>query len=345
MARFQIGTLLLIVLSFSFSVPAAADCQPVDLRDQIGAPLHQGNTGHCFAHSSATLITAKLGFRPSPLDLATNYILANPDSVATASRPELQAYLRAHPDFIATWRADRNDEPENFSREKILGEEGIFDTGGEEVQTIFLANIFGLCEERKLPSGKRNYERYLKDVADFHRDRLIDHDYTDDEIANPIGEVTDPQARLAARSFLRWVDKRCGARRMPNQPLLPEMVSFAKNLRQYQQLLALHTLGEDETAQKVFLAINEQLDLGKPVSIGYDSSDLFETKPGEPGALHASVVAARREVDGECYYFVRNSYGHERRDYRDEFKRRYERGGVWIRNSEMKSLYSAVWIR
>lgn len=338
-----------IVFLFLFLSSVAAEagnrsCSEVDLRPLLGTPLDQGFTGHCFAHTSADLIAARLGRRVSPLQLAKNYLLASYDSVERA--PELQDYLSAHPQFMSTWREDRADDPASLTAAKILTEEGIFGSGGDETQTILLANVTGLCPQERLPSGSANYKRYLSQVNAFHRDRLAKGNYSEEEMRNPIGEVVEPAARIAAHSFNQWVDQRCGAGSPPEKPLWPESLVFAANPQQFRARLALHLFDAQEVRGQIFSVIDQQLSAGNPVSVGYDADDIMKPDPSEPeGVFHASVMAARRQEEDGCYYFVRNSYGQDKSDYLPRFQKRYEKGGVWIREDEIQSLFSAVWIR
>lgn len=345
--------LFIFMLCMGFSVAAfagreveARSCGEVDLRPVLGAPLDQGDTGHCFAHASADLIAVATGHRVSPLDLATSYILGNFSQVQGTNDRELQDYLRDHHGFLETWRKDRGDEPQNFSPAKILTDEGIYWTGGEEMQTIFVANVFGLCDQEKLPAGEANYNQYLKDINVYHQMRLAKHAYQDWELRDPIGEVTEPQAKVAAHSFQNWVDGRCGRHWRPHRALLPENVRFAKNLQQFQFLTEqLHALDTEDTNSKLFRKVDEQLDLGHPVSIGYSANDIMHKSKAFPSGDHASVIAARKQVKGQCLYFVRNSFGDSSADYLKRFKETYEQGGVWVRAKDLKSIYSVVWIR
>lgn len=334
-----------IALLFFSGVAIAGSCDPVDLRPVLGPALDQGNTGHCYAHSSADLIAAATGRRVSPLDLATTYILASQEPLRNSRRPEVQEFLRSHSSFLTDWKKDRSDEPQNFTKEKILTDEGIYWTGGEEFQTIFLSNIYGLCDQARLPSGEKNYEQYLKTINSFHVNRMVNRDFSDGELIDPIGEVTEPEAKLAANSFQKWVRTRCGMGWMPGRLLVPETLRFAASLRQFEALQALATFAGVDTNGQLFEKIDELLNQGKIVSIGYSANDIMKRSKEFPSGEHASIIAARKEKDGQCLYFIRNSFGDYKDDYLARFKKSYEQGGVWVRSKDLPSIFSTVWIR
>lgn len=340
--------LFLGIAFLAFQAPAhAADgaCGEVDLRPALGPVLDQGITGHCFAHSSADLIAAATGRRVSPLDLATSYILSNPEPILNSRSPAILDYLRERPKFLADWRKDRNDEPENFTTAKILSDEGIYWTGGEEMQTIFLANIFGLCDQDKLPAGDPAYTEYLASINAYHQGRLARREYSERERTDPIGEVAEPEARIAAHSFQNWVNLRCGRHWLPAKPVLPDTLRFAKTLKEFEQLNSLNAFSTVDVHGQLFEKIDQQLDRGQVVSIGYSTNDIMKYDKNYPTGDHASVIAARKTQEGKCYYFVRNSFGDSSENYLARFRRTYESGGVWVRAKDLKSIYSVVWIR
>jgi hypothetical protein len=191
-------------------------------------------------------------------------------------------------------------------------------------------------------------------ISEFHAQRLH-QGISPEERMRPIGEVVDPDSRVKAWSYRLWVEKRCGSYFMPKVPLLPLEVCVAPSLRAFRKLQRLRAVAEISLDQnKVVQAIHEQLDRGNVVSIGYALSDIMpEEKHLLAKALvssdpsvedHASVIAGRREVNGKCYFYLRNSFGYDKEGYLPKIKARYENGGVWVLPEELPSLYSAVWL-
>jgi hypothetical protein len=323
---------------------AGDDCSPIDLREQLGAPFHQGDSGYCFAHSAASLIQARTGFRASPMALAAGYLLTNPEELSGGSEALRQ---KLTPAWISAWRHDRNTEPGNLDSDKILSLHGLLDTGGDEEPTILVSDFHGLCPESRLPTGKDVYKKYLHGIREFHADRVNRRVPAE----GPIGEVTDLEAQAKAWSFRHWVEKHCGTPLALREPLIADSMSLAKNLKAFRRQQSLMLATSLRVSQRrVIDAVNLQLDRGNPVAIGYALADLM---PGETAADgdsprpedHASVLAARRKMGGRCYYYLRNSFGQEKGDYLPSLKGRFEDGGIWVLPEEIPSLYSAVWLR
>jgi len=321
-----------------------ASCEPIDLRRLIGEPMDQGDSSYCFAHTASSLIEAKLGFRVSPMQLATHYLTANPEELSGAAPAEVKRRLT--PEFFAFWKNDRASEPETYAPDRILTETGLLDTGGEELPSLLAVNFLGLCPHERLPTGLDVYKPYLASINEYHRQRE-QHGIPPEEKSRPLGEIPDPEARGMAWSYRHWVEERCGQRVMPSRPILPRMISLAPNLATFRKQQAA---GRLTSAMKTNLvdAINASLERGQPISIGYAYADLIPEKKVSAGAAevdHASIIAARRRVGGKCYYFVRNSFGDEKDDgYSSKFQGRLESGGVWVLPEEVPSLYTAVWL-
>lgn len=329
------------ILLLSFAARAGETCAPVDLRPRIGAPLDQGDSSYCFAHTASSLIQARIGIRVSPMQLATHYILASPHELRGTVPPSVRE--RVTPEFLRLWRKDLYDQAANFTAERILGESGLLDTGGEEVPTILIANYLGLCPESRLPTGPDVYLNYLESIRAFHAERAL-RGIPPHELAGPVGVVSDPEARGKAWSYRHWVESRCGARWKPSMPLLPRMTSLAQNLRAFRRLQA----GDLTPSPHIVVdAINASLSRGQPVSIGYAMADVIPAKAmaGADEVDHASVIAARKKGrDGRCYYFLRNSFGNDLEGYHPRFAGRLESGGAWILPEEIPSLYNVVWL-
>ncbi|MGZ3652667.1 MAG: hypothetical protein ACXWSC_15870, partial [Bdellovibrionota bacterium] len=303
-------------LSLILAAPASAGspaCSPVDLQDLLGPPLNQGDSGYCFAHTSATLIHARLGVAASPMQLATHYLLTTPQELESANvDPQVHAELT--PEFFARWHTDRTVEPGNYSPDKILSDDGLLNTGGDEAATLVAANVFGLCAEARLPTGKKVYRAYLHAIRAFHGARMKGG-FMPGESELPIGEIQDPDSRAKAWSFRLWVEERCGTTIPASQPLLPESMSLAKNLKAFRLRQRLQQAADwQENQNRVMDIVNRQLDRGNPVAVGYALSDLMPAdKQMEAGADapapedHASVFAGRRMRGGRCYYYLRTS--------------------------------------
>ena len=95
-----------------------------------------------------------------------------------------------------------------------------------------------------------------------------------------------------------------------------------------------------------FRVINPKLRHGSATPSCPESTDGVEEAESDILGDHASIVAARKMIGGECHYFVRNSFGEDCNDFRPELTHRCEvkNGGIWVRKSELSTLYGVVWI-
>lgn len=255
--------------------------------------------------------------------------------------------VRAHTttELLKYWRDDLRSETQYYDADKILGEEGLVGAGGDELPTLLVANYFGLCPNTHLPTGEKVYEGYLASIQEYHRKRSeAGIDPSEGEL--PIGEVQGVESRMKARSFRQWVASRCREKFRPWKPLLPVMFRLAPNLKAFRAKALLGKIVEGGRAQ-LQASIDESLNRGDPVSIGYALGDLLteESRANAEQVDHASVLAGRRRIGKHCYYFLRNSFGNDLSGYRKQFAGRLEDGGVWLRLDEIPSLYSAIWLR
>lgn len=260
-----------------------------------------------------------------------------------SSDPQIKKYLDQNPKFIEQWRIDRGSEPENLTPQNILTENGLVFTGGTEPTAIFLSNFFGLCEEEKLPSkDEKSIENHLQEIRRFHKNRMKSGYCDISEIHQPIGEIQDWTSKIAAHSFANWIDNTCGDRIKPNHPIIPKIVSIADSLEEYELLKRTKRVLPSEGIDLMFSEVDKNLNAGRAVAVGASWNNLLRKDPRHPLGDHSFVVAARKQIGKECFYFIRNSVGDDSTDYLPKFKNRYESGGVWITRSELPSIYSVT---
>jgi hypothetical protein len=332
-------------LSVCLAAHANDDCSPVDLRADLGAPRAQDGTSWCYAHSAADLLSQAMHRRVSSIDLAATYLMGNEALLHKIKHPAMQEYLKQHPDFDSRLKESRK-EKDAYTPDKILSAGGIVDTGGRDDEAIVLSNLKGLCKAELLPAGKKNVEKYLRAI----RDDLVDDDEVEPIVEGPIGAVENDFARIMAHAFQKWVDERCGERLKPKAPLLPHEVSVAESLEEYIALVKTGLLNGDEARVRLVKELDRVLDSGKVAAIAYESFDLYpRTEPVRTERFHgdhSSVVAARKKIEGECHYFVRNHFG-ATCGYRREYEENCEKGagGVWVKPEALKHLYSVISVR
>lgn len=334
--------MLIYSLFFSILSFASLPCNNIDLRDSFGPPTDQGDTGFCFAHTSADLISQKFGVRVSPLDIAGHYFFTNFQEIRESKNSEIQNFLKENPKFLNEWDQNRKSDPESFTKKKILSKNGIFFAGGVEDNAIFSTNAHGLCLEERVPTGKENYNYHLSAVQAYHRNRLKNKSWDQSEIASEIGPVVEPWAKIAAHSFRYWMNSQCGDRIL--RTVIPAKFSFADDFEDFQKKIKLGQLHPKKVRQEIFAKIDSELNRRNGVAIGFSLDELMKPDPRVPGGDHSAIIAAREFREGKCWYFVRNSFGEHSSEYYPKFQKRFERGGVWILPEEVNTIYSAVWL-
>jgi hypothetical protein len=335
-----------LLFLFAFRVTLAqADsaCVERDFRNALGTPRMQDGTSWCYANSAADLITQSIGQKTSAIDLATTFLLADEKKLENLKNDSVRSYLLHHPDFAARL-LDTRMEDDAYKPERILSTDGILDAGGKDDEAILMSNLKGLCLSSRLPAGEENLNKYLEAIRD---DYLNEKDPAFP--SGPIGAVENDMAKIMARTFQNWVDMKCGKRIRPKHALLPYEVAVADNLDEFKNLLSTGKLDPVNARSILQTELDRVLDAGKVAAIAYESYDLYPLSAGRAGSSHgdhSSVVAARKKIDGQCYYFVRNHFG-PTCGYRPELEKRCEKdnGGVWVTMETLKHLYSVISIR
>lgn len=328
---------------FLLALPALGEeCKEVDYRPQLGPPRNQNDTSWCFAFSAADLISQATGKRVSPYDLATTYLLGDPERLRSIPDPRLQDYLLRNPSFFSTFLEARKNEDENKIRlaDKILSEAGLADLGGEDDHALLMANTKGLCLESRLPEVDE-IEKILGTV----RRRSIAPMQVACESGHkvdPVGPVTGPMAAIMAASLQKWIDESCQPRIPIQRALIPRLLSVADDADSYVEAVKARRLNHKRQRELLFREIDKALDSGKAASVGYSAYDFYkDDKDKNKHADHSSVIAARKKIKGVCHYFVRNHFGQDC-DYFKRFKCDKKNGGIWVKASDFKTLYSVI---
>lgn len=340
--------------------PTAASCSTIDLRAQLGPPRAQGETGWCFAHTTADLISQAIGRRVSAFPIAKDFVLSKPEDLTSSPVPEVRAYVQENPDVIDRQRADLTLDQDELRGPRILGAGGGFmNVGGEEDAALLLANAHGFCDDAKLPSGDDAYFNYLKEVSDFHRAKLAETgrpcavqamSETPAPHHDVLRAITANISDVIKKHITEWTDRRCGERSTRRPPLIPEVVTVAGDLADLKGKLKTGRLTLTEARSKLFGAIDRNLERGRVSAIGYDYNETAQPEPDDnsPGD-HSSIIAARKMIGGSCRYFIRNSFGPDCSLYRAKYANpplcEAQNGGVWIKQEELKSLYSVISVK
>lgn len=336
--------LLLLLGALYVGAAPSDDCGAIDLRPQLGPPRDQSDTSWCYAHTSADLVSQATGVRVSAHDLATTFMLGDPERLR--SMPGTSDYLKANPDFLRKLRAGRAENKSELTPHAILNmEAGLMSLGGQEDETILLANLKGLCRHAQLPDS----EKYETNLAAIQKAtwRELNVACENGHVASPIGDIEENLSRIMAHSFQAWVDDKCKPRVPISKPLIPRVVDVATSARAYQNRLKKGEITKEGALKTLFEEVNRSLDAGKAVAVGYSAYDFMKKEKGDKDIHgdHSSVIAARRNINGVCHYFVRNSFGQDCDDYKKGLQCEKQNGGVWVKAGDFKTLYSVISIR
>lgn len=326
-----------------------ADCTPTDLRPALGAPRDQGETGWCFAHTTADLLSQTLGFRVSAGAVASDFVLSRPADIQKLGSGQVKSYVKENPRILREIDEARTSEPDHWYSKNLFGIDrtraedgsemlsfrGLFDIGGTESAALVVSNLHGVCASEKLPDGNDQYNTYALELErrwlQKNQAELLLRGCPQNE---PISAEAENLVKIFQNSLLdpvfeaellrNYVKEKCGARTPLAQPLLPKNVQIAASYPKWKALASKKPAEAKRLQQKLFTELDANLDRGKASAIGYDYCEhgkpdpesgecsKYSTTPGRPfypEQDHSAIVAARKPINGVCHYFVRNSTG------------------------------------
>ena len=321
-------------------------CSNVELFDRLGPPRDQDGTAWCFANSAADLITAATGTRVETFDVAFNLFFGDSQRVRNHPDSRLQSHIRKS-QFFARRLPEARRSPREFAR-ALNSDTGVVNIGGEDDDVITMANARGLCRESNFRAGRehlqpnRQVQENLREIWRLHQSQRTGRP---GEFC-PVTSGTSPDTPRGLRPALRysmqqWIEQRCGERVPLRQPLVPVARREATSVEEF---FRNHPTPRrrQEAMGRLWREIDSTLDSGRPISIGFNANDLHaDSNINARDADHSSVIAARRERNGQCEYFVRNHYGHQC-GYRAGIQCDSRLGGAWIRREHLRTLYGTV---
>lgn len=321
----------------------AEPCAPVDLRADLGAPRDQGNTGWCFSHTTADLITHKTRVRVSAFDLGVQFAATEIADLEESPSRAVQDYLREVPALLQVVKEARDDDRGTLEPTKILTEDGLLSHGGIEDAALLMANHRGLCEDRFFKSGEEGFNQHLKEIRRWVK--------KSGEAPAGISSPRDiPEAsKPIFRKILAWLEHQCGTRVPLRDALIPRALYGANSLKDFLARSPSPDYPLKDLQKALWAEVDLALDQKKVSAVGYSAFDITEQAPEETtlDGDHSSIIAARRREKDGCYYFVRNSWGASCELYLKPWLGRCEEkdGGVWVKKEDLKTLYSVVTYR
>lgn len=325
----------LALLATMAGISSAELCREVDYTHELGPTRHQGETGWCYAHSAADLVSQHLKVRVSAVDLATTYLLTDLDKV------------RSTPDFFARTRRWRLEDPQSYVPGRIYSDRGLYFLGGLDQDAILMSNLRGFCADSALPGGPALFTQYMREVRHIWstprlRDACLEQSKRE---IHRIGSMPSPLSQDMARVFQCFVDQKCGQRIQPARPVVADTLEVASDVDEFYDGIKSGRIDPKAAEKLMFDKIDGLLDEGKIISIGWDASDVYDSDG--PGADHATTIVARKMIKGVCHYRIRDNYGTQCYDYRPGFKGFCDKatGGTWFARGQIPSIYGLVWIR
>jgi hypothetical protein len=282
-------------------------------------------------------------------------------------------------DFYADWTFYRTEDKQSYNPQHFLSDMGIYDIGGSEQVALITGQMRNFCED---PSKKNDdATEYFKVLMSLAKALYAQEVYSPAWLTKAKRPMVDLslynsgaaysseslQGQAYAFGAVDWLA--CGSpgdadskRIRQDHALIPETDTAAASLKALQKTCKRGEKCRNDIRDHMFTNIDRALNSCRAVSIGYAYNDLAnsdretikyiragENDLAESSNDHASIIAARKVINGECRYFVRNSFGADCSIYRAEFIKQKlceeSEGGVWIRKSDLKSLYSTIMVR
>lgn len=349
---FRLCVLLTLGLSLSATSAGAEDCSPIDLRPKLGPPRDQDDTGWCFAHTAADLLSAKLGKRVSAYDLAINYHLLDLERLKKSKSLEVRSYAQSEWDRISKDRQDKESKPNLrsietsnfFKSEEIDGlttHSGFMGVGGQEDVAILMGQERGFCLAEDLEDKARDsihFNEQMKRHYQTHRNQPLPDGFRD------YGPSENADVRRMAAAVVDFSEEQCTPRFQPAKKFVPYKSAIADNYKAFREKSKAYEMDTKSAQDSLWTDIDELLEKGDPLTIGYSAYDLEKRFGAQDSGDHSAMIVARRMEKGKCQYFLRNSWGTTCSLYTAKFKRRCEakHGGIWVTKDEIPSLYSVI---
>jgi hypothetical protein len=319
-----------------------SQCTPLDVRKSrpslkefYETPKNQDRLGWCYASVAAELISHRLGRPVSQVDLAVSY---NQDIQASPGKRTIRKIQETlgmnvknfNGALQGGWVEDALKDARKYGvcpSERITSflPESDSESDNQQLRTLILA--LGKTGE-SLRSGSLNRDQFIQGVECFNEMGMITY-YRSYFPGLDFGLLYDVLTETAGRDvnevFFRLAQKHCEGHRirLPKIQVMP--------------------IGR----QNLFTGIDSQLKKGNPVGLGFHAQMMKLDAPRLAG--HAATIIARKFIDGECRYLMRNSWGSECLGaYRDELVDYCEpkSGSVWVPESLIqKYMKSATYIK
>jgi hypothetical protein len=281
-------------------------------------------------------------------------------------------------DFYADWTFYRTEDKQSYDPQHFLSDMGVYNIGGSEQVALITALVRDFCEDPpKNDDGTEYFMVLMNEAKALYAGEVYSPAWLTKAKrqavnvslynSGPVYSSESLQGQAYAFDTVDWLA--CGSPGDPDSKrirqdhaLIPETDTAAPSLEELQKTCKRGEKCRNDIRDHMFANVDRALNSCRAVSIGYAYNDLansdsetmkyireMEYDMAESSNDHASIIAARKVINGECRYIVRNSFGADCSIYRPEFMKQKlceeSEGGVWIRKSDLKSLYSTIMVR
>lgn len=315
--------ILLVALGQSLAL-AGEDCQDVDVRDSLPAevqsfiatPSSQGDLGWCFGWAATDLLSQAVGTPVSALHLSS-YYSSTVTSLGKFARQLLWKQTIPEGGDMATAIDEMNDLG-YVCREKDLPSQGMrIGLLVSQMKSYRAGTCNGVCISSLDALIKLSIPRFSPESV---KEYLL----------------TNPQATLEDALYV-----------FLNSSCKDNAISLENKKIEYGT--AYVTYGNNgkyapSSKHTIIAPLDKALEQHRLVGLQYDAN-YIKYFGGFFGAIHDSVVVARKKIADQCYYLVKNSWGTSC-DYLPGIICEKEQGSYWVKKSIMEQMSSKIiWIK
>jgi hypothetical protein len=354
-------------------------CSTQDFNAELGDPYVQGDTAWCAAHSAAAVLSQAVHKRVAPGVLASLAVTATSEELDQLESPELRSYVTENKLKDKIIYPDERDQLISnqvfqFTTEKDadgdlhLQTHGFMDLGGREDLAIIEADLNGFCTTDQMPDGD-HYLEYLKELqAQYKQNAHAKKSTSCKGNCHHSSKSKRKDSLDFVRTVIRdWVKTHCQTLQKLETPLAPKLLALVDDKGMATQI-HFHRVYKDEAYRQwsqhiLFKEIDGNFDRKRISAIGYDSCEhgapdlttgecTSKTRyglPGNPHQEHSAIISARKMIQGQCRYFIRNHYGKTCNIYKPNFASEdvcdINYGGIWVTRDQLKTIYSVFSVK
>lgn len=344
MLRNHIWTLVSAVLAFHFiSVSQAEDrCEPKDFSSQVG-PVHAQETNRCYSYVAADMLTQKLrrmdpqkfaDFEVSAMDVAFQFLWNTPSFVTW---PDEGAGSSAH----KVIKQQKKKLKDRISVIQTNPKMDNFQFGYSDLAIFsYPTQSLGFCSEKDLPSELGTTSAMTEAVNKVQQDHI-------EQCVRHNSQVRDLVA-IRNQSWAEVIASKCKRVQAPFVPTIRRVETPYGYEEVWKKDGSLEFRSKEngkwvnrtnEMRNSLWEKLDEGLDHGSIV--GVDISMAFLKLPHDqawmiPGkARHAVSIVARKRINGQCSYLVRDTDNPACKTSNARFRKRCSKGQTWVTVSEL----------